>query len=177
MINRLTFFIYTGPHCHSIAQAMLEAIQQIIDQFELTPHPEGGFYREVYRSEQSIDSPLNGESRAAVTHIYFMLVRGQVSRFHKVLHDEIWNVYAGAPLQLIDMDFPDVNQVFIGPGKSDFMHVIKGGHYQAAQTTGEYTLVGCTVAPGFDFADFSFVEDQEVIDHIHDHTPYLSKFL
>ena len=74
---------------------------ELIDLLGLEPHPEGGWYREIYRAEQSVASPATGDQRSAFTHIYFLLERGQVSRFHKVLHGEIWNFYAGAPLRLI----------------------------------------------------------------------------
>lgn len=133
-------------------------IQQIINQYQLQPHPEGGYYREVYRSEQKVSSEFTTEKRNAVTHIYFLLEKGQFSRFHRVWHDEIWNFYEGAPLKLIEFDGNNSKEVVIGT--DDYFSVIKGGVFQAAETTGEYTLVGCSVAPGFDFKDFSFLTDE-----------------
>lgn len=136
----------------------MKKIQEIIAKYQLQPHPEGGYFSEVYRSEQIINSPANGEMRNAITHIYFLLAKGQISRFHKVLHDEIWNFYEGAPLKLIEFDGNEIQESIIGD--RDYFKVIKGGVFQAAESTSEYTLVGCSVAPGFDFKDFSFLDGQ-----------------
>ncbi len=135
----------------------MENIEKVIRKYKLKPHPEGGFYREIYRSEQVVNSPINNNERNALTHIYFLLVKGQVSRFHKVLHDEVWNFYDGAPLTIIEFDGKDINEVILG--NDSFVKVIKGGIYQAAETTGDFSLVGCSVSPGFDFKDFSFLKD------------------
>ena len=130
-------------------------------QFNLTPHPEGGFFREIYRSGQQVWSrPASGD-RAAATHIYFLLPRGHISRFHRVIHDEIWHIYQGDPLRLIQFDGHRLNECRIGPGCTDFAAVVPAGTWQAAATTGDYTLAGCTVAPGFDFTDFSFLADHQ----------------
>lgn len=133
-------------------------IQQLVDKYQLQPHPEGGYYREIYRSVQEVSSEFTTEKRNALTHIYFLLGKGQFSRFHSVLHDEIWNFYEGAPLKLIEFDGNKTKELIIGKG--DYTRVIKGGVYQAAESTGEYTLVGCSVAPGFDFKDFSYLTDE-----------------
>jgi predicted cupin superfamily sugar epimerase len=77
--------------------------QEIVSQFQLEAHPEGGFFKEIYRSEQKVFSPEHGEERNALTLIYFLLCKGQVSRFHKVLHDEVWSFFRGAPLKLLDV--------------------------------------------------------------------------
>lgn len=76
----------------------------IIDALELSPHPEGGYFKEIYRSETTVLSPHAGEMRSALTDIYFLLISGQVSRFHRVLHDEIWHFYEGAPLMLVEIE-------------------------------------------------------------------------
>ena len=151
-------------------------IQQIIDRYQLQPHPEGGYFREVYRSEQILNSPVHNENRNAVTHIYFLLVKGQVSRFHKVIHDEIWNFYEGASLKLIEFNGSEIQEIIIG--ENDYFKVIKGGVFQAAESTGDYSLVGCSVAPGFDFKDFSFINSNsrnfETIKHkFQDYMKYL----
>ncbi len=136
-------------------------MQQLIDRLNLIPHPEGGFYREVYRSQQIVSSPVTTGSRQALTHIYFLLPGGQVSRFHRVRHDEVWNYYEGAPLRLLRWQGTSVKEQCIGPGESDYCATIVGGDFQAAESCGSYTLVGCSVAPGFDFADFSFADDDQ----------------
>jgi len=104
--------------------------EHLIEKYNLAPHPEGGFFREIYRSGQCVESPIAGARRDAVTHIYFLLIAGQVSRFHRVLHDEIRNHYEGAPLRLLRFDGQAVAEELIGPG-----------------------------CGGFDFADFSFLSD------------------
>jgi hypothetical protein len=133
-------------------------MQELIEKYGLSPHPEGGYYREIYRSRQSVRSSLATADRQAVTHIYFLLTRGQISRFHRVLHDEIWNFYAGSPLRLVSFDGTTAGEQLLGPD-TGFAGVVEGGLFQAAETTGDYSLVGCTVAPGFEFEDFSFLTE------------------
>jgi hypothetical protein len=76
-------------------------MQALIDKYKLIPHPEGGYYAVVHESEQSVKSPVVNKDRKAITHIYFLLLEGQASIFHKVAHDEIWNFYEGDPLKLV----------------------------------------------------------------------------
>jgi predicted cupin superfamily sugar epimerase len=90
-----------------------------------------------------------------------LLGKGDISRFHKVVHDEIWNFYDGAPIRLIQYDKKTLTEEPIGSNCNEFVSIVKGGCYQAAESTGDYTLVGCTVAPGFDFKDFSFLKDNK----------------
>lgn len=138
---------------------------KIIESLELVPHPEGGYYRETYRSESQVVSPENSEILNAVTDIYFLLVEGQVSRFHRVLHDEIWHFYEGAPLMLVEIASDDLLlakfQLGEKSGALEYKHCVKGRNWQAAYSTGAYSLVGCTVAPGFDFVDFEFLKENE----------------
>lgn len=138
-------------------------IEKIIKKYELLPHPEGGYYREVYRSDQEVSSSKTREKRNAVTHIYFLLKKGQFSRFHKVIHDEIWNFYEGASLKLIEFDGQNIEEKTIGQEYGTYVSVVKGGVFQAAESTGEYSLVGCSVAPGFDFNDFSFLTNEPLM--------------
>lgn len=133
-------------------------MEDLIKKYDLTPHPEGGYFKEVYRSGQHVHSDLVTGDRHAVTHIYFLLIKGQFSRFHRVIHDEIWNFYQGDPLQLVQFDATGIKTDTLGPGR-DYVTIIPGNTWQAATPLGEYSLVGCTVAPGFDFADFSFLTE------------------
>lgn len=137
--------------------------EELIAKYDLTPHPEGGWYKETYRCDTKVKSPVNGETRNSVTQIYFLLTEGDVSRFHKVEHDEIWHFYEGAPLRLLDLQHNHCDEIFLGRENGKYHHVIPGGRYQAAESTGEFTLVGCTVAPGFDFDDFQFLKDDETV--------------
>ncbi|XOV80558.1 MAG: cupin domain-containing protein [Aestuariibacter sp.] len=135
------------------------SVKKLIDTYQLQPHPEGGYFRETYRSPEDVASPVHGQQRAVVTQIYFLLGRDDISRFHKVFHDEIWHFYDGAPLRLIDLHEQGASEIILGGNSGRYHHVISGGHYQAAESTGDYSLVGGTVAPGFDFADFKFLSD------------------
>lgn len=141
---------------------MNERAEQLIELLKLKPHPEGGYFRETYRSVLKVHSPQTGHSRHAVTDIYFMLVKSQKSRLHRVLHDELWHFYEGAPLKLLEINKSQkIHSVILG-NPSDtplYQYSICGGNWQAAASTGDYSLVGCSVAPGFDYKDFTFLSD------------------
>ena len=146
-------------------------MQDLIDKYKLVPHPEGGYYAVVYESKQAVMSPVVNKDRKAITHIYFLLLKGQVSKFHKVAHDEIWNFYEGDPVKLIKYNGSTVGEDIIGPGCSDYAAIVEGGFYQASETTGVYSLFGCRVAPGFEFKDFSFL-----CDKLEDKEKFLKEF-
>ncbi len=137
--------------------------RELIAALGLVPHPEGGFFREIHRAAATVISPSCGLPRSCLTDIYFLLAAGQVSRFHRVLHDELWHFYEGAPLQLFEFDACDggLCAALLDPQASPprFAHCIPGGVWQAACSSGDYSLVGCCVAPGFEFADFAFLAD------------------
>lgn len=153
-----------------------ERIAQLIDMYALIPHPEGGFYSEQFCSEHSVESPTAGHSRPAMTHIYFLLTAGQLSRWHRVLHDEVWNLYEGSSLRLLTFNNGELDDLVLS-NDTHFFRVVKAGHYQAAESTGDYTLVGCSVAPGFDFADFSYIEDTDTQNKIISLEKDYKKFL
>lgn len=156
----------------------MSTITKLIEQYRLSPHPEGGYYREIHRSTQKVVSPVCALPRSAVTHIYFLLTAGQVSRFHKVLHNEIWNFYAGSPLMLVCYDGKKITETAIGPGCDAYVEVVHGGMYQAAESTGTYSLLGCTVAPGFDFDDFTFLNhDQGEAKKLLENWPGYQRFI
>ena len=124
--------------------------QDIIDRLKLEPHPEGGFYRQTWRAEN--------EGRAVGTCIYFLLKDGGHSHWHKVDATEIWLYHAGAPLvlSLSASDDGPATDHLLSPDLTvgEPQLIVPEGHWQAAQTTGEYTLVSCTVSPGFEFEGF-----------------------
>ncbi len=137
---------------------------QWIARLQLAPHPEGGHYREFYRSPQMVSTDAG--RRSAVTIIHFLLQRSEHSRWHVVASDEIWRHSAGDPLELFDYSPVDRTLTIhiLGPLDDDgatLTHIVPAGHWQAARPLGDYSLVECTVAPGFDFADFRMVEDVE----------------
>jgi len=137
--------------------------KELIDVFHLMEHPEGGYFREVYRSDQKIKIDALGNERSWLTDIYFLLTENDISRFHRVKHDEIWNFYEGAPITLIEIhpSSLDINEVTIGsPGPLlTYKHCVKGNIWQAAYSHGRYSFVGCTVSPGFEYDDFQMMTD------------------
>jgi uncharacterized protein len=135
--------------------------EELVRTLSLQPHPEGGWYREVYRSRTRVTAPSG--VRSALTTIYYLLEHHQRSRWHVVGADELWHFYCGAPLEVLAYD-PDSQvasrQVLDHPtGGREPVAIIPTGVWQAARSLGDYTLVGCSVAPGFEFADFRLVAD------------------
>jgi len=136
---------------------------ELIQILGLRPHPEGGHYGEVFRSALEVRVSDRDTSRRALTSIYFLLAAGERSRWHRVLADEAWHFYEGAPLELLWLDpsGTDCTRRLLGPvapGQAP-VHVVPAGCWQAARPTGKYTLVGCSVGPGFEFADFTLLAD------------------
>jgi uncharacterized protein len=141
----------------------LHRAQELIRTLRLQPHPEGGHYREIHRSTLGV-RPEDGRAvRSGLTLIYFLLEAAGQSRWHRVASDEVWQFVEGDPLELFRID-PGLNEcerMLLGPlaDGGEPVRVIPPGHWQAARTTGRYTLVACAVGPGFDFADFAMLAD------------------
>jgi hypothetical protein len=131
----------------------------LVERLGLVPRPEGGFYRETFRSPLVLADLPHGAPRPASTAIYFLLPAGALAALHRVVSDEVWHHYAGDPLELHTLDAAGVHTVTrLGPdveaGERP-QHVVQAGLWQAAVPLGErFALCSCTVAPGFDFADF-----------------------
>jgi uncharacterized protein len=124
----------------------------IIAQLGLQPHPEGGRYRETFR-----DIRCDADGRSFSTAIYFLLARGERSHWHRIDAVEVWHYYAGQALTLKIADEDGPRSVRLGPdlAAGEQPQAIVPAHaWQAAESTGDWTLVGCTVAPGFEFAKF-----------------------
>ena len=165
---------------------MAGAAADLVRELGLQPHPEGGWYREIYRSPTRVATARG--ARSALTTIYYLLEASQLSRWHVVQADELWHFYDGAPLELLAYDpgAREFERRVLGPvnavSSTGVAHapavarapaagagltaahpaatpvsVIPIGVWQAARSLGPYTLVGCTVGPGFEFADFQFV--------------------
>jgi predicted cupin superfamily sugar epimerase len=128
---------------------MNDEVTRLIELLGLKPHPEGGHYREMFRDEGV---------RAHSTAIYFLLRAGEASRWHRIDAAEIWHFYRGAPLELrigkvVHVLGPDIEA-------GEHPQVVVPPHaWQAAHSLGAYTLVGCTVAPGFEFSKFELAPD------------------
>ena len=127
--------------------------EDIIRLLDLNPHPEGGFFRETFR-----DPIQDRQGRAASTAIYFLLVAGQYSRWHRVDAAEVWHFYAGAPLELRvsqNGHKPSIHRLGAHLFTGDRPQiVVPANHWQSALSLGDWSLVGCTVAPGFEFSGF-----------------------
>jgi predicted cupin superfamily sugar epimerase len=124
----------------------------IIARLELKPHPEGGHYRETFR-----DAGLDTAGRARSTAIYFLLARGERSHWHRIDAAEVWHYYAGDALTLRIAEETGTRSIRLGPDLNAGevpQAIVPALGWQAAESTGDWTLVGCTVAPGFDFAKF-----------------------
>jgi predicted cupin superfamily sugar epimerase len=122
--------------------------QELIDTLGLQPHPEGGWYRQIFKSEERVIRQRDDANRSALTTIYFLLAEGTYSAWHRVSSDEVWHFYEGDALALLTRD------ATITLDANHRVHVIRAGEWQAARPLGAYTLVGCTVGPGFEFEDF-----------------------
>jgi predicted cupin superfamily sugar epimerase len=130
---------------------------ELITQLQLERHPEGGYYREIFRSANLVESADGRGPRAALTTIYFLLPAGISSRWHRVTSDEVWHLYEGGPLEVLSVD-PCINAVTRHKlERHTPVCTVAASHWQAARTLGEYALVGCTVGPGFDFEDFTIL--------------------
>jgi uncharacterized protein len=156
--------------------------ERLIAELGLEPHPEGGHYRETYRSSSSVQPADERPSRAALTTIYFLLAAGEVSRWHRVASDEVWHHYEGDALELLAADphFRELRRLRLGPvaDGAEPVQVVPADWWQAARSTGAYTLMGCTVGPGFDFADFRMLADAPAEAAIlRDRYPELGSFV
>ena len=130
----------------------------LIEQLDLKAHLEGGYFREIHRSSSLVTANSSGVQRTAITSIYYLLVDGQVSKFHRVASDEVWHFLEGEPLTLytLDPDLTDLKMHLLGPVSelARPIRTVPAHHWQAAMPMGAFTLAGCTVAPGFEYKDF-----------------------
>lgn len=130
----------------------LPTAAEIIARLELKPHPEGGHYRETFR-----DPRVDADGRSASTAIYFLLAHGERSHWHRIDAVETWHYYAGHALTLRIADDAGTRTVTLGTDLAAGevpQAIVPVQAWQSAASTGDWTLVGCTVAPGFDFAKF-----------------------
>lgn len=150
-------------------------LSKLIANLQLEPHPEGGYYRETYRSEgiipaQALDKDFEG-SRNYATAIYFLLTEGNFSAFHRVKQDEMWHFYRGAPIELYEITREgNLIRTLIGSEVQNghkLQYLVPGGHWFASRVlsgAGDYSLAGCTVSPGFDFKDFEMAERSDLLN-------------
>ncbi|MEX3843426.1 cupin domain-containing protein [Paraburkholderia sp. BR10882] len=150
------------------------AVEALIRRFGLEPHPEGGYYSETYRADKLVrrEGAAAAEgTRAASTAIYFLLAEGAYSAWHRIRSDELWHFYAGSPLEIHSIDERGVlstrklGHALDHPG-TVFQAVVPAGHWFAARCCdpSTYALVGCTVAPGFEFSEFEIADVNALAD-------------
>jgi hypothetical protein len=146
--------------------------EDVIKKFDLQKHPEGGYFKESYRSSETISrealpSRYKG-ARSFSTSIYFLLPLGTVSRLHRLASDEVWHFYLGGPLELLQVS-PEgqTEKAILGQDMAagqELQHVVPAGYWFGARPAegSAYSFVGCTVAPGFDFADLELADPMDL---------------
>lgn len=156
-----------------------------IDKLELTAHIEGGAFKEIYRSEHILSqdalTPQHNGDRNAMTSIYFLLKHGDFSALHKIASDEIWHFYDGAPLCIYEIaENGTLVKNILGKDIEKGQQLaltIKAGNWfgSRVEEPGEFTLCGCTVAPGFDFADFELADRAVLQKQFPQHAAIISE--
>lgn len=139
---------------------------ELIAELRLEPHPEGGYYRELFRSGVRVRRVSGGEALTAMTTIYYLLAAGEHSRWHRVASDEIWHWYEGEPLWLYWLEAGgggEIRRELLGPVSAQARPVwtVPAGCWQAARPAGTFTLAGCSVGPGFEFDEFRLMADSD----------------
>ncbi|SNZ02018.1 cupin domain-containing protein [Flagellimonas pacifica] len=163
----------------------MNEINFLVKKFSLAPHPEGGYFKETYRStdkikQQALSENYNGD-RNHSTCIYYLLTSDTFSAFHKINQDEVWHFYSGSPLKLhVITDAGEYYEHIIGNNFSEGeipQFVVPGGYWFAAKTTNpySYSFVGCTVSPGFDFEDFVLPKRKELVTKFPEHEEIITQ--
>jgi len=160
-------------------------LEEIIAHLRLEPHPEGGFYRETYRCENEIPGGYlddrYGGNRHFSTCIYFLMTSDNFSAFHRISQDEIWHFYYGAPIRLHEISAEtEYADRLIGmdllKGQTP-QYVVKGGNWFAAEVEKEnaFSLIGCTVSPGFHFDDFELAPRKKLLEKFPEHKEIITR--
>ena len=162
-------------------------VKKLVEEYKLLPHPEGGYYKENYRSVEKI--PVNAlpnrfkDEKCFSTAIYFLLEKGNFSAFHRIKSDECWHFYAGAGL-LIYVLFEDGNLEIIRLGNDllkaeQFQAIVPAGCWFASEPAEgtDFSFVGCTVAPGFDFIDFELAQKDLLSKQFPKHRDLISRLV
>ncbi len=154
--------------------------EQIIQHLKMQKHPEGGAFVETYRSSLSAEFISFTGKRSSSTGIYFLLQQGEISAFHRIKSDEMWHFYHGDPLEVVEIT-PEGKIIRTTLGRDlisgeSFQYTVKAGHWFASHSLGDFSLVGCTVAPGFDFQDFELAERGSLANAFPEHQELITKF-
>jgi len=157
-------------------------VSKLINLLDLEPHVGGGYIREIFRSKNLVHLLGNQVERKALTTIYYLLGAGEFDSWHRLDSDEVWHYYEGATLELLWIKQGEEKYTRCLIGEIDDstkpIAIVPGGCWQMARTTGEYTLVGCTMGPGFEYEGYQLLrdnpEDAKIIQH---RFPELDEFL
>jgi predicted cupin superfamily sugar epimerase len=163
---------------------MNQKAKYYIQKLQLNKHPEGGYYREIYRSGEmiSIDAPKKNLKRNVSTSIYFLLEGPQVSKFHRLNSDELWHFYDGSSVKIYVVDERGrLTEIILGKKTENgevFQTVIKKNNWFAAEVINKrsFALIGCTVSPGFDFSDFELASRDYLLEKYPKHKELIFKF-
>lgn len=162
------------------------SLQLLIDKLELLPHPEGGYFKETYRSQgvipkESLSNEFEGE-RNFSTGIYYLLESGNYSALHRIKQDEMWHFYQGDAIELVTINEEgELKVTLIGGDIANNEHpqyVVPKNVWFAAKVSkpDSYALAGCTVSPGFDFKDFELGSYAQLVDLFPQHETYIKEF-
>lgn len=159
---------------------MNDEVDRLVRRLRLEPHPEGGFYRETFRAPLVVPGPDHGTPRHASTAIYFLLPAGTFSALHRVRSDEVWHHYDGDPVALHLIAGDGAHSVVrlgrdLAAGEAP-QAVVPASTWQAAEPLGSrFALCGCTVAPGFDFADFELARREDLAARFPAHAELVAR--
>ncbi|MEQ8351757.1 MAG: cupin domain-containing protein [Leptospiraceae bacterium] len=160
-------------------------LKEIVESLNLQPHPEGGYFAETYRSELEVPGSLIGAHgpRQSCTGIYFLIPAGEFSAFHRIRSDEMWHFYYGDPLlvhQILSDGSYHCHRLGSDVRRSVFQAVVPAGAWFASEPDPEtndlgYSLVGCTVSPGFDFEDFELAQRNILASEFPEHRELIQR--
>ncbi len=183
--SKILCFCFPLERVYFTRMEMEMEIFRLVAELGLQPHPEGGYFRETYRSNLTLPAPWEEEhpasQRSLSTAILFLITAGNFSAFHRIRSDECWHFYTGQSL-LVHQISPDgiYTRVELGnrvPEHRVFQHVVPAGYWFASEVAANsgYALVGCTVSPGFDFRDFELAEREKLIQQYPDQSMLIER--
>jgi predicted cupin superfamily sugar epimerase len=174
------------PFCNfTLGSEQLELVNQInmdnpesiISKLGLQPHPEGGWYKETYRCQSLFEGDGDFPAgRSYATAIYFLISSGSFSALHRIQSDETWHFYEGAPFEIVEIT-SDGRLLCTQIGRGNYQYTVSKGNWFGSRVLsgGDWSLVGCTVAPGFDFRDFELADRNDLIRLYPDHAEIITQ--
>jgi hypothetical protein len=155
-------------------------VKQLVDSLQLEPHPEGGYFRETYRSANSTSVDWSYDKRNLMTSIYFLITEERFSAFHKIEQDEMWYYQGGDGLYIHEINTKGeyhLHYLHLDPQMGKPQVLIPGGSWFASevQRDGAWCLAGCAVAPGFDFSDFRMADKAEMLKEFPQHQEVIER--